>query len=116
MSKMTNELVDVLNDLIKINNDRIEGYEKAAAESKNIDIEFPAIFNKMADESRKCVARLTGRVNELGGDSETGPTAMGKVYRAWMDVKATFSGKDREPYLLPASLEKMLPKKLTGMP
>ena len=33
----TNEnLVEVLNDLVQINNDRIEGYEKAAEETKDM--------------------------------------------------------------------------------
>ncbi len=99
MTTMTTELVEVLNDLIKINNDRIDGYHKAAAETKNIDVDLPAIFNAMADESRKYAAELTSRVTELGGESETGTTNMGKLYRAWMDVKATFTGKDRTAIL-----------------
>lgn len=96
---MNTELTEVLNDLIKINNDRITGYEKAATESKDIDIDLQAIFNKMADESRKYVAELTHQVTSLGGESEGGSTTMGKLYRAWMDVKATFTGKDRTAIL-----------------
>ena len=99
MTTTTGELVEVLNDLIQINNDRIEGYEKAAEESKNIDITLKAVFNKMADESRKYVSELTAHVNSLGGESETGTTAMGKIYRAWMDVKAAVTGKDRHAIL-----------------
>ena len=92
-------MTEVLNDLIKINNDRIEGYQKAAAESKEVDIDLHAIFNTMADESRGYVAELTSHVNSIGGESEGGSTAMGKLYRAWMDLKATFTGKDRTAIL-----------------
>jgi len=99
MTTMTTELTEVLNDLIKINNDRITGYEKAAAESKDVDIDLKAIFNKMADESRKYVAELTTHVDGLGGESESGTTGMGKLYRAWMDIKATFTGNDRTAIL-----------------
>lgn len=99
MTTMTTELTEVLNDLIKINNDRISGYEKAAAESKEIDIDLHAVFNSMADESRKYVSQLSAQVNKLGGETEGGSTAMGKLYRAWMDVKATFTGKDRTAIL-----------------
>jgi uncharacterized protein (TIGR02284 family) len=99
MTTMTEEMVEVLNDLIRINNDRIEGYERAAEESKDIDITLKTVFNKMADESRKNVSELTTHVNSLGGDSETGTTAMGKIYRAWMDVKAAVTGKDRHAIL-----------------
>lgn len=99
MTTMTEEVVEVLNDLIQINNDRIQGYEKAAEESKDIDITLKAVFNKMADESRKHVSELTSQVNSLGGESETGTTAMGKIYRAWMDVKAAVTGKERHTIL-----------------
>ena len=99
MTTMTTELTEVLNDLIKINNDRITGYEKAADESKAVDVDLTAIFSRMADESRKYVAELTTRVNELGGETESGNTTMGKLYQAWMGVKATFTGKDRKAIL-----------------
>ena len=93
------KLVEVLNDLIQINNDRITGYLKAAEESKDIDIDLKAVFNKMADESRQYKSELTQEVSRLGGEPSTGTTGMGKVYRVWMDVKATFTGKDRQSVL-----------------
>lgn len=97
----TNEkLVEVLNDLIEINNDRITGYEKAVKETKDIDVDLQAIFNKMADESRKYKAELTQAVSRLGGEpTTTGTTNSGKIYRIWMDVKATFTGHDRQAVL-----------------
>ncbi|MGC4102079.1 ferritin-like domain-containing protein [Ferruginibacter sp.] len=99
MTTMTTALTEVLNDLIKINNDRITGYKKAAEESKAIDADLVTIFNRMADESRAYVVALTERVNALGGQSESGHTAMGRLYQAWMDIKATFTGKDRKAIL-----------------
>ena len=97
----TNEkLVEELNDLIEINNDRINGYEKAADESKDRDVDLQAIFHKMADESRGYKAELTEEVRRLGGDPEsTSTTNSGKLYRVWMDVKAIFTGKDRQAIL-----------------
>jgi uncharacterized protein (TIGR02284 family) len=92
----TTEITDVLNDLIKINYDRIEGYRKAAEESKEHDIDLHSLFKGMADESRLHVSALTTHVREMGGEAESGTTTMGKIYRAWMDVKATFTGKDRQ--------------------
>ena len=94
MATSTN-LTEVLNDLIKINYDRIEGYRKAAEESKEYDIELHPLFQGMADESRLNVSALTQHVRALGGEAESGSTTMGKIYRAWMDIKATFTGKDR---------------------
>ena len=96
----TNEnLVETLNDLVQINNDRIEGYEKAAEETKDIDVDLKAIFMKMAEESVKYKTELVNEVTKLGGEPATGTTGLGKIYRVWMDVKATFSGKDRQSVL-----------------
>src|ERR1041384_334322 len=94
-----NELVEVLNDLIEINNDRIKGYEKASKELSSADVDLKAIFSRMADESRTYTTELAAEVGRQGGDPSTGTTASGKIYRAWMDVKATFSGKDRHAVL-----------------
>ena len=93
------ELVSVLNDLIQINNDRVEGYEKAANESKDSDADLKGTFTEMAGESRKYAAELTQEVGRLGGDASTDTTMSGKVYRIWMDLKAAITGKDRESIL-----------------
>ena len=65
---MTNNesLAETLNDLVKINNDRIEGYEKAENQSESEDVDLKATFKKMADQSRKYVAELTQAVGQLG--------------------------------------------------
>jgi uncharacterized protein (TIGR02284 family) len=93
------ELVGVLNDLIRINNDRIEGYERAANETKDSDLDMKAVFNEMASQSRRYVNELTQEVGRLGGDAALDTTISGKVYRVWMDLKAAISGKDRESIL-----------------
>ena len=96
----TNEnLVETLNDLVQINNDRIEGYEKAAEETKDIDVDLKTIFIKMAEESIKYKTELVNEISKLGGEPATGTTGLGKIYRVWMDVKATFTGKDRQSVL-----------------
>lgn len=96
----TNEnLIEVLNDLIRINNDRIDGYEKAIKETDAIDVDLQGLFQKMANESREYVSELTSEVASLGGEVATGTTSSGKIYRVWMDIKATFSGHDRQSVL-----------------
>lgn len=96
----TNEnLVEVLNDLIKINNDRINGYERALNEVEDIDLDLKGIFQKMANESREYVKELSREVATLGGEVATGTTGSGKIYRVWMDIKATFTGHDRTSVL-----------------
>jgi len=90
---------EILNDLIQINNDRIEGYTKAIEELKPEDSDLKALFVKMIGESHKYKLALATEVQALGVDAETGTTNSGKIYRAWMDVKALFTGHDRKTVL-----------------
>jgi uncharacterized protein (TIGR02284 family) len=94
-----NTAIDVLNDLIKINNDRIAGYEKAADNVEKNDVMLKTLFYQIAEESQEFRKELTDRVTALGGEPETSSTAPGKIYRVWMDVKATFSGDDTKATL-----------------
>jgi len=93
------EIIEVLNDLILINNDRIVGYEKAVKELKDEDADLKSLFDAMILESQQIKSDLTHEVQVLHGDTEKGTTEMGKIYRAWMSVKAVFTGSDRHSIL-----------------
>ena len=93
------KVAEVLNDLIQINNDRISGYEKAIKELKNVDVDLRGIFTAYIDQSRNFWNALGKEVQTLGTDMDKGTTANGKIYRAWMDVKALFTGHDRQTVL-----------------
>lgn len=90
---------EVLNDLIEINNDRIKGYEKAMHELKPEDSDLRSLFTRMIGESHTLKMALATEVQALGKDAEQGTTTSGKIYRAWMDVKAVFTGNDRKTVL-----------------
>ena len=45
--------IEVLNDLIKINNDRITGYEKAAENVEKDDVMLKTLFYQVAEESQE---------------------------------------------------------------
>jgi uncharacterized protein (TIGR02284 family) len=99
MAQNTKDVIEVLNDLIRINNDRTAGYMRAAEDTKNVDVDLRTIFERMADESRQNAIELTSQVGRLGGEPATGTTASGKIYRGWMNVKDLFTGKDRHALL-----------------
>lgn len=92
-------LAEVLNDLVKINNDRIAGYERAISESKDLDVDLKATFEGMIRESEGYKNELIAKIGALGGDATEDTTMSGKIYRAWMDVKATFTGSSRKAIL-----------------
>jgi uncharacterized protein (TIGR02284 family) len=98
MSQMENEkTIEVLNKLIEINNDRIEGYKTAAKETEEEDLK--SLFSKLGRTSQKCKAELVTELERLGGTPDEGTKTTGKFFRVWMDVKAALTGKDRKAIL-----------------
>lgn len=93
------KLVGILNDLIRINHDRVVGYEKAIDELKESDADLKALFQRYITESRQYAHELTQEVTRIGGSPADGTTNSGKIYRVWMDMKAAISGKDRKTIL-----------------
>ena len=91
--------IGVLNDLLRINNDRIVGYEKAIDELKDEDADLRTLFHRYTTESKEYATELTHEISRLGGNPADGTTNSGKVYRVWMDLKAAISGKDRQTIL-----------------
>lgn len=97
---MENEnLAGLLNDLVRINNDRVAGYHKATEELKAEDADLAALFERYILESLQYAAQLGAEVAAIGGTPVTGTTTSGKVYRVWMDLKATLTGKGRKAVL-----------------
>lgn len=92
MDNKNEKTVSLLNGLIEINNDRIDGYEKAAKEVE--DRELQSLFNDLANDSRKYRTELVSEVVGHGGKPAEGNTSAGKVYHAWMDIKAALTGHD----------------------
>ncbi|PST83392.1 aldehyde dehydrogenase [Pedobacter yulinensis] len=90
---------EVLNDLVEINNDRIVGYEKALEELQEGNEDLRTLFLEMIDQSRQYRMALGQEVEVMGEEMEKGTTTSGKIYRAWMDVKAVFTGHDRKTVL-----------------
>ncbi len=91
------KIIDALNTLVEINNDRIEGYEKASKETDETDLK--EMFGSLASTSIACKLELVSEVKQLGGKPEEGTRTSGKFFRAWMDVKAALTGRDRKAIL-----------------
>lgn len=99
MANNTEQTAEVINDLVKINNDRIEGYKRAIGETKDLDVDLKGMFEGMIRESEQYKSELNGELSKAGEQPDTGTTISGKIYRAWMDVKATFTGSSRQAIL-----------------
>lgn len=91
------KVVDVLNSLVQINNDRIEGYERASKETDDTDLK--SLFSSMASKSHMMKSQLSSEVMKRGGKATEGTTTSGKAFRVWMDFKAALTGKNRKAIL-----------------
>ncbi|WP_143309473.1 ferritin-like domain-containing protein [Chitinophaga vietnamensis] len=90
------KLIDLLGDLVKINNDRVEEYQHACDATDDTDLK--ALFQQMMDDSRNFAHRLNDELAAMASSVGTNITT-GMLYRTWMDVKTAFSGKDRHAIL-----------------
>jgi len=93
--------IEILGDLILINNDRIEGYERALKEIENdpANADLIPMFLRFIDDSRRYKVELGTEIAVLGGEMNTGTTVPGKLHRAWMSIKEAFTGHDRHSIL-----------------
>ncbi|MEJ7586659.1 MAG: PA2169 family four-helix-bundle protein [Ferruginibacter sp.] len=92
------KLIEVLWNLVQVNNDRVTGYEKAAEQSKELDVDLHTIFTNLANESRRYIAELTEEIynnhNAITPDINTA-----KIHNIWQEVNPTFQGYDRQALL-----------------
>ena len=93
------DFIEILNDLIRINHDRTEGYHKAVEELKPTDIDLKTMFTNMANTSVQYANALSAEVRNLGGNPASDSTQSGKLYRVWMDIRSGISARDRKSVL-----------------
>jgi uncharacterized protein (TIGR02284 family) len=93
----TEHQISVLNDLIKINNDRIRGYKKRM--SIMLDNDLEDLFFKFIYQSRQNIDELTKYIYLLGGNPVDRTSLSGKFYHAWMDFTSTIIKQGRQTLL-----------------
>jgi uncharacterized protein (TIGR02284 family) len=86
-----------LDELLLFVNDRIEGYKRAVAESK--DAQLKSYYQQLVGQSQQFSSTLNGYLAQKGGERETGTTLKGKLYRKLMDATATVTGRDEKAIL-----------------
>ncbi|MVM33125.1 PA2169 family four-helix-bundle protein [Spirosoma sp. HMF4905] len=94
------EIVDDLNELVKINNDRIQGYEKAIED--NEDAQLDDLFRHYVIQSQNFRSQLADhivRIDGLAVSDATSTDVTSKIHRAWIDIKSALTGKDRDSVL-----------------
>src|ERR1700712_5730436 len=78
--------VAALNDLIRINNDRITGYKKRMDVTLDDDLDY--LFAQCIYQSKQNIDDLLRGIKYLGGKPTNSESLSGKFYHAWMDFKS----------------------------
>ncbi|RYY18767.1 MAG: PA2169 family four-helix-bundle protein [Cytophagaceae bacterium] len=86
-----------LDTLLLYVNDRIEGYKRAVAETK--DAQLKSYYQQLVGQSQQFSSTLNGYLTKKGGERETGTTLKGKLYRKLMDAQAVVLDRDEKAIL-----------------
>ncbi|MBV8325028.1 PA2169 family four-helix-bundle protein [Chryseobacterium sp.] len=90
---MNNEkTVSVLNDLLNITNDRIQGFSKVEDKVWDQYPQLRADYDTMVSQSHTMKNELTHLITERGGTPEQSGSTAGAIHRAWIDIKNSFAG------------------------
>ncbi len=95
----TTATLETLNDLVKINNDRIEGYEKATLDLEEGNEDLKELFTSLIGESQQNKMELGQEIQVLGADIENTTSTSGSLHRTWLQVKAAFTGHSTKSVL-----------------
>lgn len=88
------ERIDKYNDLIQIAIDGRDGFNNAA---ENVDdLEMEKVFREFAQQREGYVRELQRLVRLLDGEIADSGSTSATLHRAWMDVKSAFTSGDRE--------------------
>lgn len=90
---------EVIHDLVKVNNDRIEGYKTAISEIDTKEQDLITLFTDFMNNSQKNKDALVSIAPKMGVKSTDETANTGKLYRVWMDVKAALSTDTRQAVL-----------------
>ena len=87
-----NRIVSVLNGLIDISRDGVEGFKTCADDTD--DAALKLYFQNRAESCRQAVIALSAEVRRHGGDPDTSGSAAGMLHRAWVDLKTAITSQD----------------------
>lgn len=94
MKYSNQERIEKYNDLIQICTDGRDGYNNAAENVGDMDMEKK--FREFAQQREGYIRELQRLVRLLNGETREEGSASASLHRAWIDVKSSFTSGDRE--------------------
>jgi len=94
---------EILNNLIIINNDRVEGYNYAF-KGTSVPV-LKTLFTRLTETSLHCIQELNREVYKLGGKPIEGAVPSVDFFKAWMEVMTAVGKNDHKAILSSCSFE-----------
>lgn len=85
------KIVSILNDLLQITNDRIEGFGKVEGKIWEQYPDIKAEYDRMISQSKMMKNELINMINEKGGNPDDSSSLTGSLHRTWIDIKNSFT-------------------------
>jgi uncharacterized protein (TIGR02284 family) len=97
--KKTDRLAVLLNDLVKINNDRIACYQNLIEKTTMSDMDLKGLFEDMVNESFNLREQLVEKIKQHLKDYPNKTLVSGMIYDSWTALKIKLIGFDRKNLL-----------------
>lgn len=91
--------ISVLNDLLHITNDRIQGFAKVEGKIWENYPDVKDEYARMISFSKVMKNELINLITERGGDAQDSPSVAGALHRTWIDIKNSFMSANVESTL-----------------
>jgi uncharacterized protein (TIGR02284 family) len=85
-----NKTTAILNDLLNITNDRLEGYEKVEGKIWEMNHSLQNDYEHMTSQTKVMKTELINMIKERGADANDSGSFSGALHRAWIDLKNSF--------------------------
>ncbi|MDR4892196.1 MULTISPECIES: PA2169 family four-helix-bundle protein [unclassified Chryseobacterium] len=83
--------ISVLNDLLHITNDRMEGFEKVEGKVWEMYPDVKDEYDHMISQSKIMKNELINLITEKQGNPENSTSIAGAIHRTWIDIKNSFT-------------------------
>lgn len=87
----TEQTVSVLNDLLQITNDRIEGFGKVEGKVWEMYPDVKDEYDRMISQSKIMKNELINLITEKKGNPKDSASIAGAIHRTWIDIKNSFT-------------------------
>ena len=93
---------EIVSDLVRIHEDRIEEYRQLLHESGNIALDIKTIFERIIEESLKYSQQLKEKIQSSAG---SGP---GTIYNLWLKEKAPVADAGKKMILATCAADELI--------